>query len=370
MHAMTEVRIKRAKVSAGPEEEKAVLEVLRSGRYVKGPNVKAFEAEFAEFIGTKYAITVNSGTAALIVAMLAAGIKHGDEVITTPHTFMATGNSILLAGGKPVFVDIDPENFNINPDKIEDAITPKTKAILPVHLYGQSADMDPIIDIANDKKLSVIEDAAQAHGAKYKGDNCGSFGNINCFSFYPTKNMTVCGDGGMITTDDKELYERSIMYRDAGRKAGDIEHTFVAGYNFRLSEMLAAVGRIQLKKLPKWNEERRQIAQWYERELSGIKQIILPEEMEYAHHIYHLYSIRAQRRDDLLKFLEQNGVEAGTHYPIPMHVQETFKNLNYTRGNFPEAEKAAAEQVSLPIYPGLKENDVKYVAEQIKKFYK
>ncbi len=364
------IKIKRACVSASKDEEKAVVEVLRSGRYVKGPNVKAFEQEFAKFVGTKYAVTVNSGTSALIVAMLSSGIKHGDEVITTPFTFIATGNAIALAGAKPVFADIDAENFNINPEKIKDVITEKTKAIIPVHLYGQPADMDPILEIANEHNLTVIEDAAQAHGAKYKGDNCGSFGHINCFSFYPTKNMTVCGDGGMITTDDSALYEKAIMYRDAGRKAGDIERTYVPGYNFRLSEMLAACGRVQLKKLPKWNEERRKIATWYEKYLSGIDGLILPEEMEYGHHIYHLYSSRAQRRDDLIKFLEQKGVEAGTHYPIPLHLQETFEHLRYKKGDFPEAEKAAAEQISLPIYPGLKETDIKFVSNQIKRFYK
>ena len=260
--------------------------------------------------------------------------------------------------------------MNIDPAQIKKAITPKTKAIVPVHLYGQSADMDPILEIAEEKNLKVIEDAAQAHGAKYKGDMCGSFGDFGCFSFYPTKNMTVCGDGGMVVTDDAELYAKAVMYRDAGRKEGDIEHTFVAGYNFRLSEIHAAIGRQQLKHVAAWDEERRQIATWYDKCLAGIKELTLPEEMEYAHHVYHLYSARAQRRDDLIKFLEQNGVEAGAHYPVPLHLQETFKHLGNNRGDFPKAEKAASTQISLPIYPGLKEEDIKFVAEQVRKFYK
>ncbi len=364
------IKIKRAKVHWCDEEVNAAVEVIKSGRYVKGPNVKAFEQEFANYIGTKYALAVNNGTAALILALLAAGIKRGDEVITTPFTFMATGNAILLAGGKPVFADIDEDSMNIDPAAIKKAVTQKTKAIIPVHLYGQSADMDPILEIAEEKNLKVIEDAAQAHGAKYKDDMCGSFGDFGCFSFYPTKNMTVCGDGGMVVTDDLELYEKAVMYRDAGRKEGDIEHTFVPGYNFRLSEIHAAIGRQQLKHVAAWDEERRQIATWYEKYLAGIKQLTLPEEMEYAYHIYHLYSGRAERRDDLIKFLEQNGVEAGAHYPIPLHLQETFKHLGNNRGDFPKAEKAAATQISLPIYPGLKEDDIKFVAEQVGKFYK
>ncbi|HIJ98755.1 TPA: DegT/DnrJ/EryC1/StrS family aminotransferase [archaeon] len=367
---MAKVRIKRAKIHFCDEEINAALEVIKSGRYVKGPNVSAFEEEFAKFVGTKHAVAVNSGTSALIAALLAAGVKRGDEVITTPFTFMATGNAILIAGGKPVLVDIDEDSMNIDPGAVKKAVTPKTKAIMPVHLYGQSADMDPILEVATEKDLIIVEDAAQAVGAKYKGDSCGTFGDINCFSFYPTKNMTVCGDGGMITTDNPELYEKSIMYRDAGRKKGDIERSYVPGYNFRLSELHAAIGRAQLKHVKKWNEERRQIATWYDKYLSGTKELILPEEMEYAYHIYHLYSPRAQRRDQLLKFLEQNGVEAGTHYPIPLHVQETFKHLGYGRGDFPKSEKAADMQISLPVYPGLKEKDIQYVAEQIKKFYK
>ncbi len=362
--------IKRAKIHFCEEEINAATEVIKSGRYVKGPNVKSFEQEFANFVGSKYAVAVNSGTSALIVSLLAAGIKRGDEVITTPFTFMATGNAILIAGAKPVLVDSEQDSMNIDSEKIKNAVTDKTKAIMPVHLYGQSADMDPILEIAEKNNLLVIEDAAQAHGAKYKGDSCGTFGDFGCFSFYPTKNMTVCGDGGMIVTDNKELYENAIMYRDAGRKEGDIEHSYVPGYNFRLSEIHAAIGRAQLKHVTKWNEERRQIATWYDKYLAGIKELILPVEMEYAYHIYHLYSPRAQRRNQLIKFLEQNGVEAGTHYPVPLHLQPGFKHFGHTRGNFPVSEKAADTQISLPIYPGLKESDIEFVAEQIKKFYK
>jgi len=330
------------------EIDAAIKEVLLSGQYILGPVVKEFEEQIAAYCGVKYAIGVASGSDALILALRSLDIGPGDEVITTPFTFVATAHAIVHCGAKPVFVDIEPETFNINPDLIEPAITKKTKAIIPVHLYGHPANMDPIMKIAETHNLYVVEDAAQAFGARYNGRKVGSIGHVGCFSFFPTKNLGCYGDGGMVVTDNPDIAEKVDILRRQGCR--EKYHAEMIGYNSRLDAIQAAILKVKLKYVDQWNEQRRNVAHRYNELLYG-SDVQAPTEAPYAYHVYHQYTIRAHKRDDLKRLLLENGIETSIYYPVPLHLQDGFKFLEKKEGSFPESEKATFEVLSLPIFP-------------------
>ncbi|MGE5221231.1 MAG: DegT/DnrJ/EryC1/StrS family aminotransferase [Omnitrophica WOR_2 bacterium] len=352
-----------AKPMIGPEEKQAVLEVLDSGIIAQGPRVKAFEESFAQMCGVKHAIATTSGTTALHVALLAHGLGAGDEVITSPFTFIASANSVLYTGAKPVFIDIDPRTYNLNPDLIEKAITPQTKAILPVHLFGLSCDMDAIQSIAKKHGLLVIEDACQSHGARYKGRRVGSFGT-GTFSLYPTKNMT-SAEGGMITTDDDAIDEKSRVIRQHGMRRRYYHDEL--GYNFRMTDIHAAIGLAQLQKLETFNQKRQANARYLSDCLKGVTVPYVPGDYE---HVYHQYTVRVPdgKRDALRTYLQEHGVGSEVYYPVPVH-QQTFyvKELGY-RDILPEAERAAKEVLSLPVHPALSQADLETIAARVNEF--
>jgi dTDP-4-amino-4,6-dideoxygalactose transaminase len=332
------------------EIDEAVLGVLESSQFVLGQEVEAFENEFAAYCRAKHAIGVNSGTSALHLALLAAGIGPGDEVITVTFTFAATAAAIIYTGARPVFVDIEPRSFTIDVDQIERAITPRTKAILPVHLYGQPADMDPILEIARQHGLVVIEDAAQAHGAEYKGRRVGSIGDIGCFSFYPGKNLGAYGEGGAVTTNNDEYAATIRALRDWGQTRK--YHHDLKGFNYRMEGIQGAVLRVKLRHLEAWTEARRAHAATYD-ELLANATIQTPEAISYSRHVYHVYAIRTPRRKVLQNELDVKGVHTGIHYPVPVHLQPAYADLGYTLGNFKKTEAAAQEVLSLPMFPEL-----------------
>jgi dTDP-4-amino-4,6-dideoxygalactose transaminase len=345
------------------EIDEAVLRVLESSQFILGPEVAAFEAEFAAYSGAKLGIGVNSGTSALHLALLAAGVGPGDEVITTPFTFVASVAAIRYVGARPVFVDIDPRTYTINPGGIEAVITERTKAILPVHLYGQPADMDPILEIARRRNLVVIEDAAQAHGAEYKGRRCGSLGDMACFSFYPSKNLGACGEGGMVVTNNTE-YARTIrMLRDWG--AEKRYHHQLKGYNYRLEGIQGAVLRVKLRHLDEWTAARRSVAARYTKLLSEAQlgtPLLTPTEMPYARHVFHVYAIMTPQRDHLAAELAAQGIQSAIFYPIPIYELPAHADLGYVRGDFPVTERATAQELSLPIFPELQPDQVEQIA--------
>jgi dTDP-4-amino-4,6-dideoxygalactose transaminase len=345
----------------------AINEVIENTAFAGGPFVAKFENEFAKFCGTKHAIGVGNGTDALWASLVALGIGAGDEVITTPNTFIATAEAISLSGATPVFVDIDEKTHNINPALIEAAITPKTKAIIPVHLFGQPADMDPIMAIAEKHGLNVVEDACQAHGAEYKGRKAGSIGTAGCFSFYPGKNLGAYGEGGGIVTNDEALAAKIRMFRDHGQ-AKKYYHDII-GWNARLDGIQGAVLNVKLKYLSDWNEARRRHARDYSAGLSSIKDVVVPQEVEYAKHVYHIYALRVQDRDKFMAYLNEKGIACGIHYPIPLHLQNAYAFMQKGPGSFPVAEKCASEYVSLPMFAELTDEQVAYVIEQIKEYY-
>jgi dTDP-4-amino-4,6-dideoxygalactose transaminase len=348
--------------SIKPEIDEAVLRVLESSQFILGPEVAAFEAEFAAYSGAKIGIGVNSGTSALHLALLAAGIGPGDEVITTPFSFVATVATIRYTGARPVFVDIDPRSYNIDPGGIEAVITERTKAIMPVHLYGQPADMDPVLEIARRRNLVVIEDAAQAHGAEYKGRRCGSLGDMGCFSFYPSKNLGACGEGGMVVTNNAE-YARTIrMLRDWG--AEKRYHHQLKGYNYRLEGIQGAVLRVKLRHLDDWTAARRSVAAQYTKLLSEV-QLVTPLEMPYARHVFHVYAIMTPQRDRLAAELASQGIQSAIFYPVPLYELPAHADLGYVRGDFPVTERAAAQELSLPIFPELRPDQVEQIAGTI-----
>ena len=348
------------------ELKEPMEKVLTSGGFILGEDVGLFEQEFAAYCGVKYGVGVNSGTDALFLACLACGIGKGDEVITPVYTYIATSLGISMAGAKPVFVDTEEKTYSMDISKIEKAITKKTKAILLVHLYGHPADMDSIIEIAKKHKLKVIEDCAQAHGALYKNKKIGSFGDAACFSFYPTKNLGAFGDGGMVITNSEEIKDKMYLLRDYGRK-GRYEH-IIKGYNSRLDTLHAAILRVKLKHLDEWNEKRRKNATLYTKLFKELKSgITLPFEAGYAKHVYHLYAVRVKNRKDVMEKLTENGIKTLIHYPIPIHLQECYKDLGYKKGDFPIAEKCCEEILTLPMYPELVEEEIRYVAEQLSK---
>ena len=344
-----------------------VQQVMDSGRFVLGENVRSFEKEFASFCGTEYAVGMANGTDALCLALLACGIEKGDEVITVPDTFIATTEAISQTGAKIVFVDVNLSTYNIDVSQIEGAINERTRAILPVHLFGQPADMDPILGIARKHNLKVIEDACQAHGAEYKGKKAGSIGNVGCFSFYPSKNLGAFGDGGMVVTNDVEIAQKVKMFRDHGQ-IKKYKH-LVEGYNSRLDEIQAAILRIKLKKLNEWNSLRRRNALIYNELLKDVDEVTPPFEVEYARHVYYLYVIRTKKRDKLREYLKSKGVGTGLHYPIPLHLQKAYEYLGYKEGNFPVTEKCAKEILSLPMFPELTEEQIEKVVREIKAFF-
>lgn len=347
------------------EISEAMAGVIENSAFILGEELELFEAEFASFCGARYAIGVSSGTAALHLALLAAGIGEGDEVITVPYTFTATTEAISYVGAQPVFVDIDPQDYNMDVSRIEEKITGKVKAILPVHIYGHPVDMEPVLDIADKYGLKVIEDAAQAHGAEYRGKRVGSLGAVGCFSFYPGKNLGAYGDGGMLVTNDEAIAGKVRLLRNHGRQ-GKYEH-LVRGYNYRLDALQAAILRVKLKRLSSWNENRRQHAELYNELLAGTK-AITPLEREDVKHVYHLYVIRVKNRDGLQKRLQSRGIAAGTHYPRPLHLQKAYEYLGYGRGDFPVSEKCSQEVISLPMFPELIREEVKEVCEAVKSF--
>lgn len=350
-----------AKPLISEEELKAVESVLNSGVIAQGPMVKEFEERFAEYIRVEEAIAVNSGTAALHTALLANDIGKGDEVITTPFTFIATANSILFTGAKPVFVDIEEDTFNIDVENIKEEITPKTKALLPVHLYGQPADIEAIMEIAQDYDLKVIEDSCQAHGAEFRGKKVGSFAT-GCFSFYPTKNITT-GEGGMITTDDREIAERARILRDHGSKKRYCHE--ILGYNYRMTDINAAIGLAQLRKLNRFNEKRIENAKYLTEKLDGIDGVVPPKVKENRRHVFNQYTIRVEERDKVIEILGKNGIGTGIYYPVPIHRQELYRNLGYDT-NLPISEEIAKEVVSLPVHPSVTKENLDYIADILK----
>jgi dTDP-4-amino-4,6-dideoxygalactose transaminase len=340
----------------------AVLKVLESTQFILGDEVTAFEKEFAAYCGAAQGVALNTGTSALHLALLAAGVGPGDEVITTPFTFVATVAAIVYTGATPVFVDINPVSYTIDVSQIEKAITPNTKAIMPVHLYGQPADMDPIMEIAQRHRLTVIEDAAQAHRSEYKGRRVGSIGDIGCFSFYPGKNLGAYGEGGMAVTNNPD-YERTMrMYRDWGQE-GRYNHV-LKGYNYRMDGIQGAILRVKLRYLDQWTEARRTHAAQYDLDLvpSGLK---TPTAMPYSHHVYHIYAVRSPQRSALQQKLSEQGIQSGIHYPIPVHLQKAYADLGYQQGAFPHSELAANEVLSLPMYAELSAEQVKCISAAV-----
>jgi dTDP-4-amino-4,6-dideoxygalactose transaminase len=335
------------------DEVRAAMDrVLASQQFIMGPEVVALEKEVAAYSQCQYGIGVSSGTDALLVALMALDIQPGDEVITTPYTFFATAGCVSRLGAKPVFVDIDPATYNIDPAEIEAAISPRTRVIMPVHLYGQMADMDPIMEIAGRHNLFVIEDAAQAIGAEYKGRRAGSIGHIGCFSFFPSKNLGAFGDGGMVVTNDGELAERLDILRKHGSKP-KYYHKYVGG-NFRLDALQAAVLRVKLKYLDEWTSARQRNADRYRQLFAAAEVPVgLPKEEGYGRHIYNQFVIRSSRRDDLMAHLKTQHIGTEIYYPVPMHLQACFADLGYARGDFPASEAAALETLAIPIYPEL-----------------
>ena len=348
------------------EIREALDNVLNSCSFVLGKQVAMLEEEFAEYCQAKYCVAVNSGTSALHLALLAHGIGQGDEVITVPHTFIATVEAISYTGATPVFIDINQETYNIDPSKIASRVTDKTKAILPVHVYGQSADMDPILEIAEKHNLVVIEDACQAHGAEYKGRKAGCIGNAGCFSFYPSKNLGAYGEGGAVTTDEEAIYRRIRTLRNHGESERYFHQSI--GYNYRMDAFQGAVLRVKLDHLDEWVEARRKNARLYN-ELLKETQVITPIEPDFARSVFHLYVVRVKNRDALQKYLNDNKIGTGLHYPLPIHLQESYHSLGYKKGDFPISEKISKEILSLPMYPELSDGQVRHVISAIKGFY-
>lgn len=346
------------------EIAEAIRQVLDKTAFAGGPFVAQFEKEFADFCGTKFCAGVGSGTDALWMALLALGIGPGDEVITVPDTFIATAEAISFCGATPVFVDVDPVTYNMDPAKIEPAITSNTKAIIPVHLFGQAADMDPILTIARKWKLFVIEDASQAHGAEYKERKAGSMGDAGCFSFYPGKNLGAYGEAGAVVTQHEELDRKIRMLRDHGQ-AKKYHHTYI-GWNARMDGIQGAVLSVKLKHLDRWTEARRRNARIYDQLLQGVRGVVPPTEAPYGKHVYHLYAIRVANRDRLIADLAEKEIFCGIHYPIPVHLLDAYKSLGLGVGSFPVAEKSAAEFVSLPMFPELTHENIAAVADAIK----
>lgn len=379
--------------SISKELDKATIDVLSSAAYIMGKNVTEFEKEFANYIGTKHAISVGNGTDALVIALKALGIGEGDEVITSTFTYFASAECISAVGATPVFVDVEKDTFNINPDKIEEKITEKTKAIIPVHIFGQSADMDKINVIAKKHNLKVIEDACQAVGAKYKGKMIGTLSDVACFSFFPTKNLSCAGDGGMIVTSDDSIATIATALRTHGSgetgqkaynllnniteevttsKSGDDTvynplkyYNYLIGYNSRLDAIQAAILRVKLPHLDKWNSRRKEIAKIYDEELNS-SNVSIPAVREENDAVYHQYVLQSDNREEMLTKLKEKGIATGVYYPVPLHLQKVYADLGYKEGDMPVAEYLSHRTFAIPVYPELNEEQIQYIVDSIK----
>ncbi|MEG4345013.1 DegT/DnrJ/EryC1/StrS family aminotransferase [Microcoleus sp. A003_D6] len=344
----------------------AIGEVIDGGDFILGEQVAEFERQFAQLCGVRYAIGVNSGTDALILALKAIGVRSGDEVITVPNSFVASTTCIRVLGGRPIFVDVGAD-YNIDPSQIADAITSKTKAIIPVHLTGRPCNMEPILAIAKEKGIAVVEDAAQAVLAEYQGQPVGSFGTVGCFSLHPLKNLNACGDGGVLVTDNPELYDKLKIMRNTGLRSRD--DCVLWSHNSRLDTLQAAILLVKLRYLHEWTQQRRENARYYQTQLDGISQIQIPPEREWEKCVYHTFVILAERRDELCQFLRERGIGTAIHYPVPIHLSTAGRELGYTEGSFPVAEMQSQQTLSLPIYQGLTVEQLEQVCHNIKLFY-
>jgi dTDP-4-amino-4,6-dideoxygalactose transaminase len=347
-----------------PEIDEALQRVVGNAAFILGEEVSRFEGAFAEYCGSRHAIGVASGTAALRLSLAACGIGAGDDVVTTPHTFIATAEAIAHTGARPVFADIDPLTFNLDPERLEAAITPQTRAVVPVHLYGRPAPMDEILAVAGRHRLRVIEDACQAHGAQRNDRRVGTVGDAGCFSFYPGKNLGAFGDAGMVVTDNRECAARVRSLRDHGRAEKYVHDTL--GFGERLDGLQAAVLAVKLRHLEEWNQRRRAAANAYRELLAGLPLLLPPEDTPDSGSVYHLFVIRVRRRDSVLAALKAAGVGAGVHYPLPVHLQPAFAYLGYRRGDFPHSERAADEVLSLPLYPEITREQLETVAAAVR----
>jgi len=361
MIPLVDLRAQYARIK--DEVDAAVGRVLASGQFVLGSEVAAFEEEFAGYCGVPFGVAVNSGTSALHLALLVAGVGPGDEVVTVPFTFVATTAAIVYTGARPVFIDVEPVSLTMDVTRVEGAITPRTKAIVPVHLYGQPVDMDPLVALARRRGLVVIEDAAQAHGAEYRGRRAGGLGDLACFSFYPGKNLGAYGEGGMVLTADGTWARRLRMLRDWGQDTR--YHHVLKGYNYRMDALQAAILRVKLRHLETWTEARRAHAARYDRllEAAGVEPVL---SHPYARHVYHLYVVRADDRDALQRRLRDHAIHTGIHYPVPVHLQGAYADLGYGPGDFPVSEAAAARVLSLPLYPELSDDQATFVRDTVR----
>lgn len=348
------MRVPFSKMYVDDETKAAALNVIESGRYVKGENVRCFEEDFAKFCNAEHAVAVSSGTAALLLSLKALDIGRGDEVIVPAHTFIASASPVKFLGAEIVYADIDPQTYTVDCEDVEHKISSRTKAVIPVHLYGHPCNIGPLIELAQDAQMHVIEDACQAHGAEYRNQKVGPLGTLGCFSFFPSKNMTVLGDGGMVVTNDEALAQKISMLRDHGRTTKYVHE--ILGLNFRLSELHAAIGRVQLKHLTDWIDRRRHLANVYTKQLSGLG-LTTPAEMDWAKHVYHLYVIQTEQRDALAHYLSERGVETGIHYPIPLHHQPCVERDSV----LPVTERTVGRILSLPIYPQLSPDEAEWV---------
>lgn len=345
----------------------AIQRVLSECNFVLGPQLDEFELAFARFVGCEHAVGVSSGLDALRLALMSVGIGPEDEVILPANSYIATALAVSAVGARPVLVDCDPQTYTIDANLIESAVTPRTRAIIPVHLTGQAADMDPILEVAERHGLRVIEDAAQSHGTLYKGRSCGSVGLAGCFSFYPSKNLGACGDGGMVTADDPRLAQRLRTLRNYGQTA-KYRHT-EKGLNARLDTLQAAILLVKLRHLPRWNKTRAAHARWYKDLLSGVGDLVFQQEASYSTHIYHLFIVETEWRDALKEHLDMHEIQTGIHYPVPIHLQRAYKDLGYGRGHFPEAERLAKRTLSLPMFPELRREQIERVSQVIEWFF-
>src|SRR5258707_6510953 len=342
----------------------AIRDVIESNAFAGGPFVERFEEDFAAYCNSSYAIGLGSGTEALWLTLMALGVGPGDDVITVPNTFMATAEAITYCGARPVFVDVDERTYTLDPDSLQQAVTARTKAIIPVHLFGQPADMDSILKFARHRGLFVIEDACQAHGAEYQGRRAGTLGDAGCFSFYPGKNLGAFGEAGAVVTDNAVLQETIRILRDQGQ-VRKYHHTMI-GWNCRMDGIQAAALQVKLRYLEKGNQLRRSHAARYDQALGGMEEIVTPAHAADVRHVYHVYAIRVQERDEIMRLLGEKGIGCGVHYPIPVHLQEAYRSLGYARGDFPIAERCAAEFISLPMFPELTSAQLEVVVQGVK----